>query len=109
MMARTELVTPRQRQLLRELATGPNADASWVDKIPASPARKRFLAGRSDPGKLGVKVPAHFRRYLELGRFRNALLAAEESRRPTPALKAFIAAYKLEQYRIKSRVATRKK
>lgn len=99
MMGRIELVTEEQRQVLQRIATGPLPDASWVQHIPNSPAREAFFAGRTDFGELGVEIPEHYRLYLELGRFRNALLAEEASQRPSRALTAFIDAYGLAPYR----------
>ena len=106
MMGRIELIGATQRSLLAEIANGEAPDASWVRKIPKSAAREKFLAGRSAFGDLGVEIPAHYRKYLALGRFRNALIVEEERRRPTRALTAFINAYGLHQYRWKDAPAT---
>ncbi len=103
MIGRIELVTSEQRRLLREIATAPAPDASWVRKIPRTKARERFLAGRMDFGDLGVEIPAHYQRYLGLGRFRNALIVEEERVRPTTALSAFIDSYGLRPYAPKNR------
>ncbi len=99
MMGRIELVTEEQRELLAALARGPVSDGSWVQAIPESKAREMFLAGRDGFGDLGVEIPPDYRTYLALGRFRNALLADEEHRRPTPALTSFMDAHGLRPYR----------
>ena len=99
MMARIELVTPRQRQLLEAIANGGIENGRWVHSIPHSEARDRFLKGRIDFGDLGVEIPASYQRYLDLGRFRTALVIDRERREPTEALSAFVQAYGLQAYR----------
>ncbi len=98
MVARTELISPEQRKLLAELATGPVSDPQWIDKLPGSPALGKFREGRSEFGDLGAPIPKDFQTYLNLGRFRNALVLYEQSRRPTPELNKFIASYGLEEF-----------
>jgi hypothetical protein len=80
MVGRVEIVTSSQRQLLWQIAAGP----------------------ASKPGRNIVASPPaeDFRAYEQLGRFRNALLLDELKRRATPELRAFIANYGLEGYRI---------
>lgn len=99
MVARLELKSDRQAELLAELARTPVSDASWLERIPDSDARSKFFAGRIDFGDLGVEIPADYRLYLELGRFRNALVSAEEHQRPSPNWKSFINTYQLHPYR----------
>jgi hypothetical protein len=99
MMGRIELVSDEQRKILDQLADMPISDGRWVEEIPTSPARERFLAGRADFGDLGVKIPREYELYIRLGRFRNALVTAEEARRPTPSLTRFIEAYELHPFR----------
>jgi hypothetical protein len=45
-----------------------------------------------------VDVPEHFQTFLDLGRFRNALVLTEQRRRPCPALDHFISLYGLEEF-----------
>ncbi len=99
MVGRIELVTSQQRQLLQQLAAAENCDSAWLRDIVASAAAEKFFAGRSDFGDLGVPIPADYQAYLDLGRFRNALVLAEERARPTPALARFIKVYGLSAYR----------
>ncbi|MFO0914236.1 MAG: hypothetical protein U0795_14850 [Pirellulales bacterium] len=99
MVARLELKSDRQAELLAELARTPVSDASWLERIPDSDARNKFFAGRIDFGDLGVEIPADYRLYLELGRFRNALVSAEEHQRPNPNWTSFINTYQLHPYR----------
>lgn len=105
MMGRIELVSRKQRELLKRLASAAISDGQWVHEIPESPARDAFLAGRSTFGDLGVAIPSDYRLYLDLGRFRNALVVAEERLRPTPSLTQFIDTYELHPYRWPSAVA----
>jgi hypothetical protein len=78
----------------------PIGDGMWVHDIPESPALERFLAGRAVFGNLGVEIPKEYKLYMQLGRFRNALMTAEEARRPSPSLTQFINAYGLHPFRV---------
>lgn len=98
MMGRIELISAEQRQLLAKLAATPVSNPVWLDTIPASPNAVKFREGRSDFGDLGVPIPADYQTYLDLGRFRNALLLAEQRVRPAPHLQEFINAYELSAY-----------
>jgi hypothetical protein len=100
MMGRIELISDKQRSLLSRLAKTAVSDGSWVERIPDGPAREKFLSGRSSFGDLGVQIPADYQMYLELGRFRNALVVAEERARPTETLTKFIDTYGLHPYRV---------
>ena len=100
MMGRIELISPEQRSLLKKLATMTVSDPAWIRKIPQSDNLQKFYQGRSDFGDLGVTIPADYQTYLDLGRFRNALILAEQKARPTPALQLFIAVYGLYPYQV---------
>jgi hypothetical protein len=108
MVGRLELTSDERRELLNKLADVPNSDGKWVERIPESPSRERFLAGRTDFGDLGVPIPADYQMYLDLGRFRNALVVHEERVRPTPNLTKFIDTYALHPFRIPSGTAASK-
>ncbi len=99
MVARTELISPDQRALLKKLSDGPTGSSAWITKIPDSEAGRKFLAGRSEFGELGVAIPPDFQTYLNLGRFRNALVLYEQAREATPALNTFIDGYNLEAFK----------
>jgi hypothetical protein len=47
-----------------------------------------------------VPFPDSYQTYLDLGRFRNALLLDEEKKRPTPGLNEFINDYGLRGYSV---------
>lgn len=100
MVGRIELIGDEQRALLTKMAKTTPSSPEWVDKIPSSPARDRFLAGRSNFGDLGVKIPDDYQLYLALGRFRNALVTAEERRTRSTNLGHFIDNYALHPFRI---------
>jgi hypothetical protein len=100
MIGRLELVSDEQRALLDKLAGANASDGKWVQKIPETPARERFFAGRSDFGDLGVPIPTDYQMYLDLGRFRNALVVQEERARPTKSLTTFINNYQLHPFRV---------
>jgi hypothetical protein len=100
MIGRLELVSDEQRALLNRLAKTAPSDGRWLESAKESPALDRFLAGRTDFGDLGVEVPADYQMYLNLGRFRNALVAHEESIHPTESLTRFIDTYELHPFRI---------
>lgn len=100
MIGRLELIGDEQRALLDRVARVAPSDGSWIDKIPESAARERFLAGRTDFGDLGVAIPPDYQIYLKLGRFRNALVAHEEHVRPSETLTRFIDTYELHPFRL---------
>jgi len=81
MMGRVELITPAQRRLLAKIATDPAPDLQSA----------------------GGAAPQVYQEYLDLGRFRNALILDEESRRPTAALHDFIDKNALGGYDVSSR------
>ena len=95
MVGRIELESPEQRKLLDTLAKIATPHAEWLFKVKNVDAIKRLAAGRSDFGDLGVKIPDDYQAYLDLGRFRNALVVNREQQHPTPALGQFIFAYGL--------------
>ena len=103
MVGRIELISDEQRDLLGKLRKSEISDGRWVELVPNSPARERFLAGRSDFGDLGQPIPADYQLYLKMGRFRNALVTAEEARQPSPNLTKFINTYGLHPFRVANR------
>jgi hypothetical protein len=85
MVGRLELVTPEQRASLRELAKAPAPKQPW--------AHYEVLDGRA--ALQGAMPPA----YQSLGRFRNALLLAENHDHPSPSIEAFILLNRLQGQR----------
>ncbi len=101
MIGRVELISDVQRVLLGKLATAVISPGDWLAKVPEdSPALRKLLSGDADCGALGVPIPEDFQIYLGLGRFRNALVAAEEKRLRSANLARFIQENRLEPFRI---------
>ena len=112
MVGRVEIVTGRQRDLLRRVGQGPVSKPDWV-----LAAMKSLNAGRDDYyreqwfqelregtrslSSMNVEIPADYRAYLGLGRFRNALILDEYARRPSPTLGEFIDAYDLRAHEVR--------
>lgn len=99
MVGRIELVTPRQRALLREVAEGAGFDFEKHVAVPLTagltgPAKEDWqgvFSGKKRLADVGLEMPASYRAYLQLGRFRNALVLDEQRRAPSAGLAAFIA------------------
>jgi hypothetical protein len=105
MVGRIELITPADRHKLQQLAAlSPTSvrDQSirfmqtgiqrYQDLRPVFAGKKAFTDV--------VPFPESYQTYLELGRFRNALLLDEEKERPTAGLAEFIDAYGLQGYQV---------
>ena len=110
MVARIELVTPRHRQLLGQISAGPVSQPDWVNAAREQLGPREqdqyyredwYLHADRNPTaqRLLKGMPADYRAYMELGRFRNALLLDEARRRPTDALATFIDRYELDMHR----------
>ncbi len=98
MIGRIELVSPEQRALLKKLSVVKTSDPSWVNQVRELPDGQKLLAGRGDISDSGVKVPSDYQMYLDLGRFRNALVLDQQRRHPTPQLTSFINNYDLQAF-----------
>ena len=83
MIGRIELISDRQRELLDQIAKGPVSDRSWYQhwfKENYSVAHQKQIdlgAGRATLEDLGLEAPSDYRAYMELGRFRDALILHE--------------------------------
>lgn len=106
MVGRVELITPEQRKALADIGRGPLSQPAWIDQALARITDQKgaafrtqwfeaLMGGRTLPAGADVQVPADYRAYLNMGRFRNAIVLDELSRRPSTALKAFADAYAL--------------
>lgn len=98
MVGRIELISSRQRADLEKLSHMKLSDRKWVDDFASSKNREMLFAGRSNFDRSGIKVPPDYQTYLDLGRFRNALILDFQRRHPTKELGAFIDAYHLTTY-----------
>jgi hypothetical protein len=103
MVGRIELVQPIQRELLEHISAGPAPDLAKVRSAFSALAQTaegrkrvaRLYSGDEPITTLGTDVPDLYRRYLELGRFRNALVLDAQRRQPTDELIAFVNAVDL--------------
>jgi hypothetical protein len=102
MIGRLEIVTPQQRACLKRIAAAPECSTRWYyDWLETNPEAARRNAQRRREGDLQslrqdcVKIPDDYLAYLELGRFRNALVLDEWRRTGSAALRRFIATYDL--------------
>jgi hypothetical protein len=98
MVGRIELISPEQRELLDKLSTMTISNPQWMSDIPPSQSSNKFFSGHSDFGDLGVKVPDDYQTYLDLGRFRNALVLDRQNRQPSASLFQFINNYELKSF-----------
>src|SRR6185437_15404314 len=107
MVGRIELVTPEQRKLLRQLSSFSSElireqyGQLWTN-FYAGPARK---PGEFDqlwydkkPLSYDIPIPSTYQTYLDLGRFRNALILDEAKHHPSAGLTNFISVYRLAAY-----------
>ena len=109
MVGRIEVVTPKQRALLAEIAARP-VESFPTETLAAlfeedgggerreSEIFQRVQKGTLDLEELGVPLPATFAAYLDLGRLRNALILNEQAVRPTSHLRDFINNHRLSGY-----------
>jgi hypothetical protein len=103
MIGRVELISDKQRETLAKLAKADGVGPQWIDKLGwDSPDRIKMKEGRSNFKDLSVKIPPHFQLYLDLGRFRNALVVAEEAKRGKgkTSLTKFVDSYHLRPFRL---------
>ena len=119
MVGRVELVTPEERARLRDLAAYSsvvihseavelytNFYSNFLGRGGRLDTRSREEFGRelldAERGNLRlsdiISVPKSYQTYLDLGRFRNALVLDEARHRPTAGLTNFIATYRLQAY-----------
>ena len=122
MVGRIELVTPKQRGILRQIsgfAPGqiqhdafelssnyadrffpPLADgSSGQDRLRLNREMEAVNAGRQPLAGL-VPIPGTYQAYLDLGRFRNALILNQASIHPTAGLTHFIDGFRLQSYQV---------
>ncbi|HEY1790097.1 MAG TPA: hypothetical protein VGJ73_18260, partial [Verrucomicrobiae bacterium] len=104
MVGRIELVTPDDRAKLEQIAAlSPAKIFSQVsefqkDGLQHYPQLLRSVYNGKMPFSEIVPFPESYQKYLDLGRFRNALLLDEAKEKPTPGLTAFIGDFGLESY-----------
>lgn len=95
MIGRIELLGPQQRDALSRMkqasADGINAFIEKSTKdVKDWNLYMEVNRGRKPVSALGAEVPAIYKEYLQLGRFRDAILLNENKQRPSPSLAQFI-------------------
>ena len=109
MVGRIELVTPAQRNNLRELggfsltriqSDSDDMRARYSNALRGDNGTKwTQLTSARTPLSATIFVPKTYQTYLDLGRFRNALILDEAAHHPTPSLTNFIATYRLQAFK----------
>ncbi len=106
MVGRIELVSPAQRQALATIAkTTTPADTNWLytamEQSPSQdlPARwNKLMSGETSVETCAKDIPAEYRAFIALGRFRNALLLDAKAHNAGIGITKFITAYGLDAY-----------
>lgn len=107
MVGRIELITPEQRQKLATISQFSPATIQaefgqmWTN-FYANAARMQDdferLWNAKKPLSADIPIPPTYQTFLDLGRFRNALVLDEAKHHSTPGLTSFITAYRLAAY-----------
>jgi hypothetical protein len=104
MIGRLELITPRQRACLKRIADSKDFSTQWyfdwMVKHPEAVERNHKRRAEGDLQSLRqdcVTIPDNYLAYLQLGRFRNALLLDALRRTGDFTYKKFIDAYGLQE------------
>jgi hypothetical protein len=110
MVGRLELVTPAQRACLKRIADSKECSTQWYfDWLKTNPEASRRHEQRRREGDLQslrqdcVKIPDDYLAYLELGRFRNALVLDEYRRTGLTQIFKFIQVYDLAPAKVPPR------
>jgi len=103
MVGRVEMVTPKQRDLLRQIGNSKASSTDWFFRSVDSLADRNDAYARLWEGKvrlqdLNLSIPEDYRAYLALGRFRNSLLLDEDARRSSEGVRRFNEAYNIRYY-----------
>lgn len=103
MVGRIELVTPEHRQLMQRISAERSPDLSWFYDAHErqsldGQALQSVWEGKVRLKNVSVAVPADYRAYIELGRFRNALILDELHRNAGSALSAFAREYRISYF-----------
>jgi hypothetical protein len=114
MVGRIELITPEQRAGLAAMrGFSPRKVRAELGLLRidylASRAPNEFERLYHGEKRLSdyISIPKSYQTYLDLGRFRNALILDEARRRPTDGLKEFINLYGLAAYQPDAQIPSR--
>jgi hypothetical protein len=107
MVGRIELISPEQRKTLAQISqfsvSRIQADERLME-VEATPIAlsgdkwQKIYSGKQ-PLSSAIVVPATYQAYLDLGRFRNALILDQAKCHPTTGLTNFIATYGLQSFK----------
>jgi hypothetical protein len=104
MVGRVEIITPEQRERLSRIDAGPVSDVTWFydesDRANRDTAAyKAIWEGKAGLSDAKLSVPPDYQHYVDLGRFRNALiLDALKTGRNAEGLEEFASEYGLSYY-----------
>jgi len=107
MIGRLELITPQQRDCLKRIEATQAPSSTWYQDWAAKnpDAWKRYQQKREE-GNLralrdeNIQIPDDYRAYLELGRFRNAIVLDAIGRTQSDGIRKFVDAYDLHAARV---------
>ncbi len=108
MVGRIELITPEQQKILTEIGHYSNEEitaaagslgTNFMNALQKDPKAWEKMTVGATPMSDYMPVPAKFQSYLNLGRFRQALVLNQEQQHSTPGLTNFIARFGLHAYR----------
>ncbi|HEV7282589.1 MAG TPA: hypothetical protein VGN57_20460 [Pirellulaceae bacterium] len=104
MVGRIELVSPAHREALAKVAKNEDPSLTWLYEARESQESlnagqfQELWEGKSRLLDVVEKVPEEYQAYVELGRFRNALVLDEIARNENSKLRPFAEVYRLEYY-----------
>ena len=112
MIGRIEIITPEQRSLVRKIAKQEivstqamlqHSIQSRANKLSKEEKRtfwNDLMTSRHFVDDYQIEVPADYRAYLDIGRFRDAIVLEESrhAKRTTPSLKKFVKNFRLEYF-----------
>ncbi len=117
MVGRIELVTPAQRNGLQQIAQlsakeiasdATRLRTGYYGQIEKNPKQlEQVNDGGQSLADYGVSVPRSYQLYLDLGRFRNALILEAARKNPSSSLASFVSTYHLEGYQPSAAAAPR--
>lgn len=97
MVGRIELIGESQRALLKQLRQTPTSDPRWLMKLPYDDSTKKFLSRQTPFSEvtLPAETPPDYKLFMQLGRFRSAIVLNAQEKDPSPQLAEFIKRYGL--------------
>jgi hypothetical protein len=103
MVGRIELVTQKQRSLIKKISESPVSGRDWYYRETQDLAGRRESLAKLWEGRirfqdLKIDVPRDYQAYIDLGRFRNALILDEFTRHPESEIRRFVDAFALGYY-----------